>query len=278
MSENVTKVWKINNTNGATRIQLPNMTTLDEVTRQLPPGYYSTFRTFDNGKRVLGLQAHLKRLYKPAALQNIRVTVDAVELRKFLRDVLRDFSNEARVRVVMINAGQIYIAIKVLKPLLPEIYLHGVKVVTMDVQRENPRLKSTAFIFASEKERAELSRSNIFEALLVSNGAILEGMTSNFFYIQDRKLGTARRNILLGVTRRTVLHVARLIGMDILYRPLKREQIPALSEAFITSSSRGIVPVIRIDEVPVGEGRPGPITKNLLDRYASYVKNHAEKI
>jgi len=103
-------------------------------------------------------------------------------------------------------------------------------------------------------------------------------MTSNFFYTKDGKLGTARKNILLGVTRRTVLRVARRISLDILYRPLRREQIPTLSEAFITSSSRGIVPVVRIDEVPVGEGIPGLFTKNLMNGYADYVKQHAEKI
>jgi branched-subunit amino acid aminotransferase/4-amino-4-deoxychorismate lyase len=59
---------------------------------------------------------------------------------------------------------------------------------------------------------------------------------------------------------------------------LKRKQVPALSEAFITSSSRGIVPVVQIDGFPVGEGIPGPVTKMLMDAYHSYVNDHAELI
>lgn len=278
MPENAIKLWELSANTGEKKIILPQMSTLDVITRQLPSGYYSTFRTFDEGKRVLGLQAHLRRLYKPAAVQNIRVTVDADKLRQHLRDLLLDRRNEARVRVIMTEEGQVYIAIEALKLLPPEIYLHGVKTVTTDVRRESPRLKSTAFISASQSKRTELSRSNIFEAFLVRNGFILEGMTSNFFYIKGGVLGTARKNILLGVTRRTVLRVARGSGLNIDYRPLKREQTPALSEAFLTSSSRGIVPIIQIDDKVVGEGVPGSVTRNLIDGYRTYVKQHAESI
>jgi len=278
MPENLTKVWKITASKGAGSIDLPSMTTLDAITRQLPQGYYSTFRTFDNRKRALDIASHLQRLYKPADMQNIRVVVDANTLRKHLRGVLHDYSGEVRARIIMTKQGQIYIAVEPLKLPPPEIYMEGVKVVTTDAQRDNPRLKSTTFISASEKERAELSRSNIYEALLVRNGSIVEGMTSNFFYFKDDKLNTARRNILLGVTRRIVLRVARGSDLDILYRPLKREQIQTLSESFITSSSRGIVPVVQIDKFSVGEGIPGPITRTLMAGYAGYVKTHAEMI
>jgi len=278
MSKNMTKVWKISTANESGEIELPDMSTLDAITRQLPSGYYSTFRTFGAGRRVLGLRAHLQRLYDPPAMQNIKVSVDAAMLRKFLSDALRNYRSEARVRLIMSREGQVYVVIETLKSLPPEIYSHGVKVVTSDVQRENPRLKSTNFISASERERVQISRRNIFEALLIRNGSILEGITSNFFYVMYDKLATARQNVLLGVTRRTVLRVARGSGLEIIYRSLKRKQVPALSEAFLTSSSRGIVPIVQIDDVLVGEGAPGSVTKKLMDGYRSYVMQHAELI
>jgi branched-chain amino acid aminotransferase len=178
----------------------------------------------------------------------------------------------------MTKGGQVYIVVAALKRPPTEIYLNGVKVITTDVWRENPRLKSTNFISASESERAEILQNNIFEALLMRKGSILEGMTSNFFYVRNGVLGTARKNILLGVTRRTVLRVARGIDLDIEYRSLKWEQVSALSEAFLTSSSRGIVPIVQIDNVLVGEGHPGPVTKNLINGYQAYVMKHAELI
>jgi branched-chain amino acid aminotransferase len=278
MANNPTKVWQLSIENGAVEINFPDASGLDAITRQLPRGYYSTFRTFDGGKRVLGLQAHLKRIYHPAALKRIVPSMPIMILRRNLADLLQDYPEDARVRLVMTEMGQIYTMLTALIPLPAEIYSKGVKVITTDVQRQTPRLKSTTFISASENTRTQIANSKIFEALLVRNHFILEGMTSNFFYVKNGNLGTARRDILLGVTRRTVLRVARGSGFSIVYRPMKREQAAALDEAFLTSSSRGIVPIVQIDDVTVGEGVPGPITKELMDGYANYVMRHAERI
>lgn len=278
MPEKSSNIWKLSTANGARRIDLPDISSLDAITRQVPQGYYSTFRTFDGGKRVLGLQAHLQRLYKPATTQRIKPSVQEDKLRQYLVELLDNIRGEAKVRVILTRAGQVYVVLEPLKPLAPEIYSNGVKVVTTDVQRENPRIKSTLFISASKSTRAEISRSNNFEALLVRNDSILEGITSNFFYVRDGVLGTAQKEILLGVTRRTVLHIARGSGLRVVYRPLKRKQVSALSEAFLTSSSRGIVPIVQIDVMTVGEGVPGPVTKKLMDGYQTYVMRHAELI
>ena len=59
---------------------------------------------------------------------------------------------------------------------------------------------------------------------------------------------------------------------------MKRDQLPAALEAFITSSSRGIVPVVRIDDLTVGQGSPGPVTRELMAAYESYVLERAERI
>ena len=258
---------------------MADVSSLDAVTRQLSQGFYSTFRTFDEGRRALGLRTHLQRLYQPAAMQQIDPAVPTNILRWQLGEILGEYPDEARVRVILTGGGEIYIALSRLKPLPAEIYLHGVKVIITDMQRESPRLKSTAFISASESTRAEIAHSEFFEALLVRNEFILEGMSSNFFYVKGGGiLGTAQKHILLGVTRRTVLHVARGSGIDIAYRALKREQVPALDEAFLTSSSRGIVPIVQIDDLPVGEGRPGSVTNRLSRLYNHYVVSHAEVI
>ena len=103
-------------------------------------------------------------------------------------------------------------------------------------------------------------------------------MTSNFFYVKDVILCTAQRNVLLGVTRRTVIRVARGDGLEVKYKSLKLDQLSALSEAFITSSSRGIVPVVKIDDVVVGQGSVGKVTKKLIASYDEYVLKRAERI
>jgi branched-chain amino acid aminotransferase len=252
---------------------------LDEITRELPDGYYSTFRTFDSCSRVLGLTAHFRRLYQPVSSPD----VSASFLRRQLRALLEPYRpGEARVRAIMTKQGKAYIAAEPLQPLPREVYEKGVHVETVELQREHPRLKSTTFIGRSDSERKHIAKEGIFEALLTKDGKILEGMTSNFFYVRQvgnlSYIGTAQEDILLGVTRQTVIEVARGRGLEVKYQPLKQDQVAAVDEAFITSSSRGIVPVVEIDDVMIGQGRPGPITKQLIDAYEAYVIEKAEPI
>jgi branched-chain amino acid aminotransferase len=280
------QLWKLDK-QGHVSAELPDMAFLDSITRQLPDGFYSTFRTYGEGTRVIGLRAHLRRLYEPVPAPD----VEENDLRRQLSFLLKDYIHEARVRVVMTRQGQVYIMLEPLKLLPHDVYEKGVRVETTDMARNSPRLKSTAFITTSNEERIHIAQKDIFEALLVKNGRILEGMTSNFFYVTDelrlrsnkrsfaqRELCTAQRDILLGVTRRTVIRVARGMGLEVKYQPLKRDQLKIPREAFITSSSRGVVPVIQIDDVMVGQGRPGQITKQLSAAYDAYVLAKAEKI
>lgn len=93
---------------------------------------------------------------------------------------------------------------------------------------------------------------------------------------------TAQRGILLGVTRKAVLKLAREQGLQIKYQaPLLND---SFDEAFLTSSSRGVVPIVSIDDKPVGQGRRrtepvevvGEWTKRLSQAYQVYVKNRSE--
>ena len=271
------QTWQITPTDNL-KLEL-DASTLDEVTQRLPEGYYSTFRTFDGGTRVLGLTSHLQRLYKPVATPE----VDEPAFRRQLSALLQPYRpGEARVRAIMTKEGQVYLSIAPLSLLPREVYENGVRVEITELQREHPRLKSTSFIGRSDSERKHLAKEGIFEALLVKDGEILEGMTSNFFYVEKGDnvpyLGTARDGILLGITRETILDIARGRGLTVNYQPLKLSQLEAIHEAFITSSSRGVVPVVQIDEVTIGQGSPGPITKELLAAYEAHVLETAEKI
>ncbi|MEP6894512.1 MAG: aminotransferase class IV [Chloroflexota bacterium] len=293
------RTWKISKTK-FDEVHFVDESSLDAITRQLPDGYYSTFRTYDSCTRVIGLSAHMRRL--PNA--------DASSLRRKLLLLLEPYRpGEARVRVMETKQGKFYISIEPLKLLPHEVYEKGVRVETTSIQRNDPRTKSTAFITASDEERKYLAKAGIFEALLVKNGKILEGMTSNFFYThrpersEERSsrqaqtkgassagltsinpsaqrdiLFTAQRNILLGITRTMVIRAARGRGVEVKYQPLELNQLPAVKEAFITSSSRGIVPVIQIDDVQIGQGRVGQLTKELMLAYAETVLKNSEKL
>ena len=203
------QTWKLTGRK-AEIVRFVDQSSLDAITRALPDGFYSTFRTYDGCTRVIGLARHLRRL--PG--------IDEASVRRNLRGLLEPYRpGEARVRVLETKRGWVYISIEPLHPLPADVYENGVRVETTSIQRNDPRVKATAFISASDEERRHLAQEGIFEALLVKNGRILEGMTSNFFYVVGRDaippyVGTAQKDILLGVTRTMVIRAARGRGVD----------------------------------------------------------------
>jgi len=258
---------------------LPNF---DSITAELPTGFYSTFRTYAERTKVLGLSSHLDRLYIPAKAQEIVPAMRRPEdLREALSRVLNRFpAPEARVRLILdtsVERGTMYILLQPLQLLPAEIYEYGVRLEISKTSREKPALKQTAFIHESAFDRKRLG-GEIFEILLTNKGRILEGMTSNFFYIRDGMLCTAGRGILIGVTRQTVLAFAKWEEIKTCIKALTVNEIPVIDEAFITSSSRGIVPVVQIDARQVADGKVGRITKRLMSLYEENIFSIAEEI
>ena len=253
----------------------------DELTSQLPHGLYSTFITNHGGTRVPGLTAHLDRLYVPAEEHGLPPSASRADLRRALASLASSSPGaESRFRVILSESdGTVYVMVQGFTPLSKEIYERGVKVITADLTRHDPRLKDSAFITESRSARAKVG-GDVFEVLLTHRGKIYEGMTSNFYIVRQignpPRLITARKGILLGVTRRAVLRLARGQGMEIEYRFPRLDE--TFSEAFLTSSSRGVVPIVQVDDRVVGEGRVGAWTKRLASAYQAYVEERSEKI
>ena len=255
--------------------------TLDELTSQLSDGFYTTFSTLSGGTRVLGLQAHLHRLYFPAAEMGLRPSVDEKTLRQRMGELTREnLPRETRIRLILAkDTGDVYVGYQPFIPVPEAVYRDGVHVVTADMARHDPRIKGTDFITQSAEQR-KLVKGDIYEILLVRKGKILEGMTSNFYGVKYSKpqdnLVTAQKGILLGVTRRVVLRLARGQGMSIVYCSPRVDE--KLDEAFLTSSTRGVVPIVSIDGKPVGQGKVGEGAKTLRKLYQAYVEERSERI
>jgi branched-chain amino acid aminotransferase len=254
----------------------------DDITTTLPTGLYTTFRTYAERTRVTGLRAHLDRLYLPAKVQGIVPTLRKPDA---LRDVLCDLlerlnTSEARVRLIMdtsVEQGTIYVLLQPMQALPAEIYSNGVHLEISKTSREKPSLKQTAFITESAFDRKRVG-GEIFEVLLTNKGRILEGMTSNFFYVRDGMLCTAGRGVLIGVTRQTVIAIAKQEEIKVCFKALALNELPLIEEAFITSSSRGVVPVVQIGEQQIGNGQVGAMTRKLMKLYESEVVSLAEEI
>jgi len=240
---------------------------LDDASRQLPAGVYTTFRTYQK-RYAVSLLEHFDRLENSARLSGTVIALDYERLRQELRNALSLFEpTEARVRFsvdLTVNPGDVYLSLEELHTPSVDQYRDGVAVITRKMHRENPVAKATNFIMEAEKIRHEINPQEINEVLMISeDDRVLEGLSSNFFGIQNEVLITAEEGILPGITRKMAIEIARQLGYFVVYRNIRREELPKLDEAFITSASRAILPVTRINNRPVGTGKVGNITRRL---------------
>ena len=279
MTGNTARVWEISAADTIVELHLQDHSGLDAVTGQLSDGFYTTFRTYANGTKVVGLAAHLVRLYNPSAKHFPQPACSEPELRRVLNHIMEEYRpQETRIRVsIDSESGRLYFMIQPLKLPSPEVYQQGVYLVTTTAKRQTPTLKTTAFISDSQAERAALAGTSAYEGLIIHNRQILEGLTSNFFYVWAGELGTAGRGVLPGVTRGEILHIARKsLSIPVRFRALRLDQVPSIQEAFICSSSREIVPVVRVNEERIGSGGVGFMTRTLMGAFKKSVIQRAE--
>lgn len=150
----------------------------------------------------------------------------------------------------------------------------GIKVITIPDQRwARPDIKSVALLpNALGKETAK--RAGAFEAWQVDrDGNVTEGTSSNAWIVTpggELLTHQADQGILNGVTRQGVLRVAAASGLRVGERPFSVAEAKAAAEALLTSSTNFILPVVQIDDAPVGDGKPGPFAKKLAALYLDY--------
>lgn len=277
------KIW-VGNDSHLNYEKLPvkaDVDSLDELSNYcLPAGAYTTFRTYEHGKALL-LESHFKRLEETAYLAGMPRKIDAEEMRIAIRTALKqyDCTQDVRVRLTLDLASKenvCYISLEPLKVPSAEAYQNGVKLLTYHLQRHNPKAKLTDFIKIASEVRKNLPEGVNDVLMYDVDKKILEGSSCNFFAVIERELWTAERGVLSGITRSTVLEVAREAEVVVHLDSVLISNLPSVQEAFITSASRGVLPVCRIDDIEIG--RPGEITQLLAENYDKRIRQQLEVI
>ncbi len=106
-------------------------------------------------------------------------------------------------------------------------------------------------------------------------GNVVEGPGFNVFCVRDGTIVTPKEGVLEGVSRRTVIEIARSLGMPVELRALPADELRGADEAFLSSSGGGVLPVTRVDDAVLGDGRPGPVTRRLLQAYWAWHRDPA---
>lgn len=158
------------------------------------------------------------------------------------------------------------------------MYREGASAAVVPWSREIPQVKAVSYLAASMARR-EARTQGADEALLTDQrGMVLEGSYSNVFAVIRGVLVTppVDAGILPGVTRAVTLTVAGHEGLPVEERPLSVTELVEADEAFLTASTREIVPLVRVAGRIVGMGRPGPVTAALHEGYRGEVRREIE--
>jgi D-alanine transaminase len=162
--------------------------------------------------------------------------------------------------------------VKPLKPRAPSVAEQGVAAIVCDDFRWGRcDIKSVALL-AAVLLRQEAHEADAEEAILVRDGRAVEGSTSNLFVVSDGRLLTPppSRYLLAGITRELTLELARGAGIDCEERDISLDALRAADEIWLTSSTREVMPVTRLDGASVGNGVPGPLWRRIDTLYQDF--------
>lgn len=256
-------------------------------------GIYETLRTYDG--RLFLYDRHMRRLHNSARLIDLTLPFSDDELAAHIRDTIATAKLEGvetYVRVLVtrgtgdltydLKATPIASWVIIVKPLPSppaEVYEHGVKVVLVDIVRNhpesvNPVIKSNNLMNQALASQQALKRGG-FEAVMRNyRDELTECATSNLFLVKNGTVLTPsiECGLLLGITREFVIEVGRDAGVDVREQILRDEDLFAADEAFLTSTTRELVPIVAVDDREIGDGKPGGVTLKLLRTFRDRVR------
>ncbi len=253
---------------------------------QFADGVYEVIAV--NGGRLVDEAPHLTRLHRSLAELRIAPPIGDAALKIVIREIVRRNG---------VNTGIVYLQItrgaaprehafpKAAKPTLvvtarrsrppdPRLGRDGIAIITIpDIRWQRCDIKSVALV-ANVLGKQAAREKGAYEAWQVDRaGQVTEGTSTNAWIVTgDGTVVTraADTAILNGVTRLAILAIIRREGYRLIERAFTVDEAKAAREAFLTSATAELLPVVRIDDSPVGEGRPGPLGQKLRAAYVAH--------
>ncbi len=243
-------------------------------------GYCVTdfLRTY-NGK-VFMFDEHFKRFSEGAKLLNLTLKVSKKQMLGIVNMVLKknkkDVKGEFKIKMLLsggVGVHDLALSDKTTLfvyagPIVTyslDMYEKGVKLITHKYMRHLPEVKTSHYIEAI-RQQSNIQKAGAAEVLYRDKKHVYECSTSNFFIFKDGKLINNDSRVLAGVTQLVMLKSAKKI-FPIENRLISIDDLKHADEAFITSTTREIMPVVKIDNIKIGDGKVGKNTKKLMEMF-----------
>jgi branched-chain amino acid aminotransferase len=240
------------------------------------------------GGKVFRLDEHLRRLWDSAKAIWLTIPISREAMAQAVYDTLAaNKIADGYIRLVVTRGAgtlgldpnrtsdpQVIIITDHISLYPREMYEQGLEIVTVSVVRNHPaavspRIKSLNYL-NNILAKIEGLQAGCVEALMLNTrGEVAECTGDNVFLVRDGVLLTppTEAGILEGITRQAVIELARAGGREVREVPLTKHDVYIADEMFLTGTAAEVVPVVKVDSRQIGDGRPGPITRDLLERF-----------
>jgi branched-chain amino acid aminotransferase len=243
--------------------------------------------------KVFRLDEHMRRLYESARHIALEIPYSLPRLTEAVVETVRvNQKVDGYIRLIVTRGAgtlgldprkttdpQVIIIVDDIALYPAEVYEQGLEVVTAATIRNhpnavNPRIKSLNYL-NNILAKIEAIRAGCLEAIMLNAaGEIAECTGDNIFVVKKGELRTPplHAGILEGVTRNAVMELARSAGVPVREMDLTRHDVYAADECFLTGTAAEVIAVVKCDGRPVGNGKPGPLTRQLRERFQALVR------
>lgn len=249
-------------------------------------GVFEGLRSY--GGKIFRLQEHLKRLWESAEAIHLEIPMTLEEMAAAVNESLQvNEIEDGYVRLVITRGvgtlgldpdqtsdPQVIIIADRVTLYPDEFYTDGLKIVTVSTVRNHPAalspgIKSLNYL-NNILAKVEGKQAGCIEALMLNHkGEVAECTGDNIFLVRRGELLTPPREagILDGITRQAVCELGSESGIPVHQIPLTCHDVFAADECFLTGTAAEVIPVIEVDSRPIGDGKPGPVTRDLIERF-----------
>jgi branched-chain amino acid aminotransferase len=249
-------------------------------------GVFEGIRSYSG--KVFRLQEHLDRLWNSAKAIWLEIPISKDQMATAIRDTLAANGIEDGYIRVVVTRGvgtlgldpnrcshpQVIIITDLISLYPNDYYRNGLEIITVSTARNhpaalNPRIKSLNYL-NNILAKIEGLQAGCIEALMLNHkGEVAECTGDNIFVVRSGKIATPPNDagILEGITRDAVIGLARQAGIEVAEVPLTKHDVYIADECFLTGTAAEVVPVVKVDSRKIGDGTPGPITCDLMERF-----------
>lgn len=243
--------------------------------------------------KVFRLREHIDRLYDSARHIYLEIPMSRDQMIEAVLDAVKvNKKHEGYIRLIVTRGAgtlgldprkttdpQIIIIVDDIALYPPELYESGLEIITASTIRNhhnalNPRIKSLNYL-NNIMAKIEAIRGGCLEAIMLNhNGEVAECTGDNLFLVKKGILRTPPidAGILEGITRGAVIELAQAAGIKVQEVPLTRHDVYAADECFLTGTAAEVIAVVKVDSRTIGNGKPGPITRQLRERFQQLIK------